>query len=112
MLLHEVVIRFMEEMQPCGMAFGLDHFGAGMTAFRHLKDFYFDLVKIDRCFVRNINSDPDNQVLTEALITVAHQFEMFAVAEGVESAAEAAFLQSLGIDCLQGFHIGVPKFSI
>lgn len=111
MQLPEVVIRFMEEMQPHGLAFALDDFGAGLTAFRHLKDFFFDLVKVDGHFTRNIHQDPDNQVLAEALITVAHQFEMFAVAEGVESQAEADFLISVGVDCVQGYHFGVPKFS-
>ena len=109
MLLHENVIRFMTEMQPRGVGFALDGFGAGFTAFRYLKDFYFDLVKIDKSFVRGIDRDSDNQVLAEALITVAHQFEMFAVADGVETAAEAAFLSSIGADCLQGYHFGVPR---
>jgi EAL domain-containing protein (putative c-di-GMP-specific phosphodiesterase class I) len=112
MLLHENVIRFMAEMQPKGVCFALDGFGAGLTAFRHLKDFFFDLVKIDKSFVRGIDEDPDNQVLAEALITVAHQFEMFAVADGVETAAEAAFLRSLGVDCLQGYHFGVPSLQL
>lgn len=112
MQLPEVVIRFMEEMQPHGLAFALDDFGAGMTAFRHLKDFFFDLVKVDSHFTRNIHKDPDNQVLAEALITVVHQFEMFAVAEGVESQVEADFLLSIGADCVQGYHFGVPKFSV
>ncbi|MCF2904700.1 EAL domain-containing protein [Octadecabacter sp. CECT 8868] len=112
MQLPEVVIRFMEEMQPHGLAFALDNFGAGLTAFRHLKDFFFDLVKIDSHFTRNIHEDPDNQVLAEALITVAHQFEMFAVAEGVESQEEADFLIGIGVDCVQGYHFGVPKFSV
>lgn len=112
MQLPEVVIRFMQEMQPYGIAFALDDFGAGLTAFRHLKDFFFDLVKVDSHFIRNIHQDPDNQVLAEALITVAHQFEMFAVAEGVESQAEADFLISIGVDCVQGYHFGVPKFTV
>jgi EAL domain-containing protein (putative c-di-GMP-specific phosphodiesterase class I) len=112
MLLHENVIRFMSEMQPKGVGFALDGFGAGMTAFRHLKDFFFDLVKIDKSFVRGIDRDPDNQVLAEALITVAHQFEMFAVADGVETAAEAAFLRGIGADCLQGYYYGVPAFKL
>lgn len=112
MTLPEVVIRFMEEMQPHGLAFALDDFGAGLTAFRHLKDFFFDLVKIDSCFVRGIEQDPDNQVIAEALITIAHQFEMFAVAEGVESEAEAQFLEKIGVDCLQGYLFGVPRFRI
>lgn len=112
MMLHEIVTRFMEEVQPRGVAFALDGFGAGFTAFRHLKDFFFDMAKIDKAFVRNIDRSPDNQVLAEALITVARQFEMFTVAEGVESAEEAAMLASLGVDCLQGYHFGVPKFDL
>lgn len=112
MLLPEVVIRFMEEMQPQGVAFALDDFGAGLTAFRHLKDFLFDMVKIDSLFVRGIGGDPDNQVLAEALTKVAHQFEMFTVAEGVESADEEAFLTAIGVDCLQGYHIGRPGFAL
>jgi len=112
MMLHENVIRFMREMQPKGVGFALDGFGAGLIAFRHLKSFFFDLVKIDKSFVRGIDQDPDNQVLTEALINVAHQFEMFAVADGVETAAEAAFLQGIGVDCLQGYHFGVPRLDL
>lgn len=112
MLLPEVVTRFMEDMQLHGVAFALDDFGGGMTAFRHLKDFQFDLVKIDRCFVRNVGTDTDNQVLAEALTMVARQFEMFTVANGVETAEEADFLTKIGVDCLQGYHFGVPKFTL
>lgn len=112
MLLPEVVIRFMEEMQPRGVAFALDDFGAGFTAFRHLRDFFFDMAKIDRCFVRHIDGTPDNQVLVEALSTVTRQFEMFSIAEGVETAEEAAILARIGVDCLQGWHFGVPRFAL
>ena len=112
MLIPEVVIRFMAEVQPKGVAFALDDFGAGLTAFRYLKDFFFDLAKVDRHFVTEIQDSPDNQVLTEALITVAHQFEMFVVAEGVESEAEAAMVTQLGVDCLQGYYIGRPSATL
>ena len=112
MMLHEVVVRFMEEMQPRGVCFALDGFGGGMIAFRHLKDFFFDLVKVDKSFVRGIAQEPDNQVLVKALITVAHQFEMVAVVEGVEDEADAAFLTSIGADCLQGWLYGQPSFDL
>lgn len=112
MMLHEIVIRFMAEMQPRGVAFALDGFGAGLTAFRHLKDFFFDLVKIDKGFVHGIATDPDNQVLAEALITVAQQFEMLVIADGVETLKEADILTAMGADCLQGYVFGVPKFDI
>ncbi|ADO41723.1 EAL domain-containing protein [Ketogulonicigenium vulgare] len=109
MLMPEVVIRFMAEFRPHGITFALDDFGAGLTAFRYLRDFLFDMVKIDTIFIRGIHASPDNQVVTEALVSVAHQFGMFAVAEGVETADEAAFLQELGVDCLQGYLFGVPS---
>ncbi|MFT7107786.1 MAG: EAL domain-containing protein (putative c-di-GMP-specific phosphodiesterase class I) [Yoonia sp.] len=109
MLLHENVIRVMTKMQPRGVGFAFDGFGAAFTAFCYLKDFYFDLVKIDKSFVRGIDRDSDNLFLAEALITVVHQFEMFAVADGVETAAEAAFHSSIEADCLQGYHFGVLR---
>lgn len=111
MTLHEVVARFMADMQPLGVSFALDDFGGGMIAFRHLKDFFFDMVKLDRCFIRGIEDVPDNQVIAEALIMVARQFEMFAVAEGVETVDEANMMRGLGVDCLQGYLFGVPKFT-
>ena len=60
--------------------------------------------------MRDIDASPDNQVMAAALITVARQLEMFAVAEGVETTAEAQILHAMGIDCLQGYLFGVPKF--
>jgi EAL domain-containing protein (putative c-di-GMP-specific phosphodiesterase class I) len=112
MLLPEVVVRFMAELQPRGVCFSLDDFGAGLIAFRHLKDFLFDMVKIDSLFVRGIDTSPDNQALAAALVSVAHQFEMLTVAEGVETEGEARYLRKLGVDCLQGYLFGIPKATL
>lgn len=104
----ELVEQFMQELQAQGVSFALDDFGAGYTSFRYLRQFYFDILKIDGQFIRGIADSPDNQVLTQALLSIARHFEMFTVAEAVETAAEAAFLTSIGIDCMQGFHFGAP----
>lgn len=108
MLMPELVVSFMAELQNMGISFALDDFGAGYTAFRFFKDFFFDIVKIDGQFIRNIHRDPDNQVLTKALVSIAEQFEMFTVAECVEDANDVHFLESIGIDCLQGYYFGAP----
>lgn len=108
MLLPEVVRQFMSNMRRHGVSFALDDFGAGYTAFRYLKDFTFDIVKIDGMFIRNVATDPDNQVLTQALVMIARQFDMFTVAEAVETEAEAAWLKQCGVDCLQGYRFGAP----
>ncbi|WP_126974852.1 EAL domain-containing protein [Frigidibacter oleivorans] len=108
MLLPDLVRAFMQAQQGRGVAFALDDFGAGAVSFRHLREFWFDLVKIDGQFIRGIAGSPDNQVLTEALLSVARQFDMFTVAEAVESAEDAAMLQKMGFDCLQGYYFGAP----
>ncbi|MFT4014910.1 MAG: EAL domain-containing protein [Paracoccus sp. (in: a-proteobacteria)] len=104
----EMVSRFMQELQGQGVSFALDDFGAGYTSFRYLRDFCFDMIKIDGQFIREIARERDNQVLTRALQAIAHHFDMFTVAESVETADDAAFLIDAGIDCLQGYYFGAP----
>ena len=108
MLVPELVLAFMEEVQRKGVAFALDDFGAGYTAIRYFKDFLFDIVKIDGQFIRNIHRDPDNQALTKALLSIGKHFEMFTVAEGVETPEEAECLRAMGVDCQQGYLHGAP----
>ena len=108
MTMPDLIIGFMDEMQLRGITFGLDDFGAGYTAFRYFRDFFFDMLKIDGQFIKGVASNPDNQVLVRALVSIAKHFEMFTVAEMVADAEDAAFLQSVGIDCFQGFYFGAP----
>lgn len=108
MMMPEIVTHFMRGLQREGISFMLDDFGAGQTSFRYLREFFFDAIKIDRQFIKGIQADPDNQCLTRALISIAQQFDMFTVAEGVETAAEAAFLAEMGVDCQQGYYHGAP----
>ncbi|MGY6697060.1 MAG: EAL domain-containing protein [Roseinatronobacter sp.] len=108
MLMPDLVTMFMQDMQERGICFALDDFGAGYTAFRYLKDFYFDIVKIDGSFIRNIGAEPDNQILVQALVSIARHFDMFTVAEFVETADDARLLADLGVDCLQGYYFGAP----
>jgi len=106
MLVPELVIAFMEDLQKQGVAFALDDFGSGYTAIRYFKDFFFDILKIDAQFIRNIHRDPDNAALTAALISIGKHFDMFTVAEAVETVEEAEHLRALGVDCLQGYLFG------
>lgn len=109
MLMPDLVTVFMAEMQSRGICFALDDFGSGYTAFRYLKDFYFDIIKIDGTFIRGIGKNPDNQVLAQALVSIARHFDMFTVAESVENAEDARYLVDIGVDCLQGYYYGVPS---
>lgn len=102
----ELLSGFMAELRGKGVAVALDNFGAGFTSLRHFRDFHFDLIKIDGHFTQGIRDRPDNQVLVSALVRIARQFDIFSVAERVESEADAACLCALGVDCLQGHLFG------
>jgi len=108
MVMPDAVKVFMSRLQRQGVSFALDDFGSGYTAFRYFKTFNFDILKIDGQFIRGIASDPDSQVLTQALMSIAEHFDMFTVAECVENEDDADFLIDAGIDCLQGYFYGAP----
>jgi EAL domain-containing protein (putative c-di-GMP-specific phosphodiesterase class I) len=108
MVMPDIVTAFMRDLQFRGIAFALDDFGAGMTSFRYLREFYFDIVKIDGQFIRGVAGSPDNQVLVSALTTIARHFDMFTVAESVETEDDAECCNGLGITCLQGYLYGAP----
>jgi EAL domain-containing protein (putative c-di-GMP-specific phosphodiesterase class I) len=109
MLVPEIVGSFMNELQPSGVAFALDDFGSGDMAIRYFKDFCFDIVKLDGQFMRGIDRDAGNQALTDALLAIARSFDMFTVANSVETPAEAEVLQTKGVDCMQGYLFGAPS---
>lgn len=104
----ELVVGFMEDLHAEGISFALDDFGAGLTSFSHLKDFTFDILKIDGRYIRGISEDADKQIVTRSFIAIAEQFDLITVAEQVEKPEDAAFLQAIGVDCLQGYYFGAP----
>lgn len=111
MMVPDLVTVFMAELHRQGISFGLDDFGAGFTSFRYLRDFYFDILKIDGQFIRDVSTDTDNQVLTQALVSIGQQLDMYTVAESVENQSDANFLTACGIDCLQGYYYSAPTTS-
>lgn len=104
----ELVVDFMDRISRHGVCFALDDFGAGYTALRYLKDFYFDILKIDMQFCNGIAHDPDIRALTEAMLQIGHHFDMLVVAEGVERAEDVDVLTQMGADCLQGYYFDAP----
>lgn len=108
MTVPELVMDFMDHLQPHGISFALDDFGAGQMSIRLFRDFLFDAVKIDGQFLRGLHDNAGNQALLRALIGIAAEFEMFTVAKAVETRADAEFLAEAGIDCLQGYFFAAP----
>ncbi len=93
----------LHELRQLGITLVLDDFGTGQSSLNHLRSFPFDSIKIDREFVRDVNSDNDDAILVKAITQLAHNFGMKVVAEGVETEAQRAFLVDIGCDYLQGY---------
>lgn len=103
---------FMDRLRRRGAAFALDDFGMGHTSFGSLRDFRFDIIKIDGAFITDIVTNPDNRFFVSKLVEIGEHFDMMTVAEFVQGAAEARVLRSLGVECFQGFYFGTPSLML
>ena len=101
-------ITIMNELHELGVRISIDDFGTGYSSLNYLKRFRAYKLKIDQSFVRGLDSDPEDQAIVKAIIDLAGSLGMETIAEGVETAAQAAFLQSHGCHKAQGFHFSHP----
>ncbi len=95
-------------VKKIGIQIALDDFGTGYSSLGYLQQFPFDILKIDSCFIRNINSNQVNAVITKTIIDMAHNLGLKVVAEGVETEAELNFLKQCNCDEIQGFLLSRP----
>jgi diguanylate cyclase (GGDEF)-like protein len=102
------LVNFIGQLKDRGVRITVERFGAQLAAITHLRQIRPDYLKIDGRFVRNIHNEPDNQLFVQSLVNIAHGLNIQIIAEMVESEAEAACLQELYVDYLQGYYIGQP----
>jgi diguanylate cyclase (GGDEF)-like protein/PAS domain S-box-containing protein len=100
--------RILTEMHSWGLSLAIDDFGTGYSSLSRLKHLPVDILKIDRSFVSHVDSDPDNASMVRAMIDLAGNLGMTALAEGIETERELAFLVEHGCPLGQGFHLGRP----
>ncbi|RDL50441.1 putative signaling protein [Ensifer sp. M14] len=91
-----------------GIQISLDDFGTYYSSLSYLKNFPFDTIKIDRYFIKDLENDEKSQVIVRSIIALAHGLGMAVTAEGVETRAQALWLEREGCDRLQGYFLGVP----
>jgi diguanylate cyclase (GGDEF)-like protein len=97
------VDRALRALKDLGIRLAIDDFGTGYSSLAYLKQFSFDVVKIDRSFVKDLEVNAESRAISSAIVAMAHALRKEVVAEGVETAGQVAILRSLGCDQIQGY---------
>jgi diguanylate cyclase (GGDEF)-like protein/PAS domain S-box-containing protein len=99
---------FISTMKRLGYRFSLDDFGVGFSSFSYLKHLPVDQIKIDGSFIRHLETNREDQIFVRAIVQVARELGLETVAEFVETQAALELLFDIGVDYVQGFHVGRP----
>lgn len=102
------VVRNVAALSSAGFSVELDDFGTGHASIANLKKFRVNKIKIDRSFITDIDTQPEQQKITRAMINLAHSLDVQALVEGVETEAELRRLRAMGCDAVQGYLVGRP----
>ena len=100
----EESVTILEQLSQMGVIVSVDDFGTGYSSMSYLRRFPIDKLKIDRAFISEIISRPDDASIVRAIVSLAHSLRLKVVAEGVETAEQLDVLRSLGCDQYQGYH--------
>jgi diguanylate cyclase (GGDEF)-like protein len=104
----ETASAVLHALTEMGIRLIIDDFGTGYSSLSYLKTFPIHAIKIDRSFVREIGSDPDDAAIATAIISMGHSLRLKVIAEGVESEDQLAFLHKQKCDEIQGFLFSPP----
>jgi predicted signal transduction protein with EAL and GGDEF domain len=100
--------RILDSLKAMGLSLSIDDFGTGYSSLSYLKRFAINSLKIDRSFVRDMESDANDQAIITAIIAMAHKLNLDVVAEGVETREQALLLRQFNCDQIQGYWISRP----
>jgi EAL domain-containing protein (putative c-di-GMP-specific phosphodiesterase class I) len=96
------------ELRTEGIHITVDDFGTGYSSLSYLRNFPIDTLKIDRCFVQNIDKNRSDATITMAVVELARALSLEVVAEGVENQAQLDFMKQAKCDSIQGFYFSRP----
>ncbi|MGA7781907.1 MAG: cyclic di-GMP phosphodiesterase [Paraburkholderia sp.] len=104
----ESALKLMKQFRELGTRIHLDDFGTGYSSLAQLVRIPLDVIKLDRAFIRDIDTNPKSQALVRSIVSIAQALHFSVLAEGVEEEAQAKVLKGIGVDFAQGFLYARP----
>ncbi len=98
----------LNKLRGLGIRLAMDDFGTGYSSLSYLKRFPFNRLKIDISFVKDITTDPESAAIAKTIIAMAHNLNLTAIAEGVETDGQLSYLRNHRCDEIQGFYFSRP----
>ena len=105
---YEDINRILGELKEYGLKIALDDFGTGHSSFAHERELNINCLKIDKSFIDNLVSLPEDQAITSDIISMAHKLGHYVIAEGIEHERQLQYLKHHGCDKVQGYLMGRP----
>lgn len=105
---NEQLLEAIRQLRKAGYQVWLDDFGSGYSSLNTLKDYTFDVVKIDMAFLKDFDAKPQSRVIIASIVNMAKQLGMQTLIEGVETAEQFEFVRDIGCELVQGYLIGKP----
>ena len=104
----EASLQLLNALTAMGVRISIDDFGTGYSSLLYLKRMPASELKIDRAFVRDLETNSEDAAIVSSIVALGRSLQLQVVAEGVETEAQRAYLNQLGCDVLQGYHLGKP----
>jgi EAL domain-containing protein (putative c-di-GMP-specific phosphodiesterase class I) len=105
---HRFITEALQSINDLGVKLAMDDFGTGFSSLSYLREYSFDILKIDRSFIADLMEDEEDRALVNAIIAMAHSLGLEVVAEGVETIEQLDYLKQEGCEYAQGFLQGHP----
>ena len=106
---YEEILPVIGDLKALGCQISIDDFGTGYSNFAYLMQLNVDYIKIDGSLIRNIDHDKNSQIISKAILSFAKQLNLKTVAEFIHNEQVMQYAKDMGVDYLQGFHLGKPE---